>query len=306
MPKLVLDNLVNLDNPTSVVNTINTNNNLIATALENTFSRDGTSPNSLSAPLDMNNNRIFNLPAPTANGDVVRLQDLTLTYLSDTILSATPVVGDAHKLVKVNGLGTLLAFSSVLVDASNNLVIPGSYISIQEMAAPAAPSADTMRIYCRDDATVSRLYSKNSSGTEVRLDIPPASTAQMEAGTSLDTFVAPGTQHRHPASPKAWVRASGGVSPALLAGFNVASVSRPSIGRLLVTFTTAMSSVNYCVQVTAERPATSLLVAYATATSVRNASITTTTFEVECYDSTATTVNLTDPSSWHIVVWGDQ
>lgn len=50
---------------------LNANFSAIATAMENTLSRDGTSPNALSANLDMNSNRILNLPAPTSNNEPV-------------------------------------------------------------------------------------------------------------------------------------------------------------------------------------------------------------------------------------------
>lgn len=47
----------------------NANNDLIETALENTLSRDGTSPNTMGASLDMNSNRILNLPSPVGNAE---------------------------------------------------------------------------------------------------------------------------------------------------------------------------------------------------------------------------------------------
>lgn len=49
--------------------TINANNALVETALENTLSRDGTSPNTMSANLDMNSNKITNLEDPSSDQD---------------------------------------------------------------------------------------------------------------------------------------------------------------------------------------------------------------------------------------------
>lgn len=43
----------------------NANQALIEAALEKTLSRDGTAPNAMNAPLDMNSNQILNLPSPT-------------------------------------------------------------------------------------------------------------------------------------------------------------------------------------------------------------------------------------------------
>lgn len=69
MAKLTLTDIATTINTTSSVNSINANNALIETALENTLSRDGTSPNTMGANLDMNSNKIVNLATPTANSD---------------------------------------------------------------------------------------------------------------------------------------------------------------------------------------------------------------------------------------------
>ena len=57
-------------------NALNANLDAIEAALENTLSRDGTSPNQMSAPLDMNSNRITNLAAPVSGSDAARLTDV--------------------------------------------------------------------------------------------------------------------------------------------------------------------------------------------------------------------------------------
>jgi hypothetical protein len=77
MAKVTLDSIFNLQNEVSATNVINENNVRVAAAIENTLSRNGTAPNSMNAVLDMNNNRIINLPEPTEATDPVRLQDIT-------------------------------------------------------------------------------------------------------------------------------------------------------------------------------------------------------------------------------------
>lgn len=57
-------------------NKLNQNFEAIEAAFEKTLSRDGSGPNQMEAPLDMNSNRIINLPEPTENGDPVRLIDV--------------------------------------------------------------------------------------------------------------------------------------------------------------------------------------------------------------------------------------
>lgn len=77
MAKLTLSNLSNESVPSSSA-TINANNDAIETALENTLSRDGTTPNQMEANLDMNSNRILNLAAVTSEDTTqpVRVGDL--------------------------------------------------------------------------------------------------------------------------------------------------------------------------------------------------------------------------------------
>ncbi|SRR6266550_3821768 len=75
MAKLTLSDVSNIGNPHSISNTIGDNNSLIEAAVENTLSRDGTSPNQMSADLDMNSNSILNLPAPTHDTEPIRLID---------------------------------------------------------------------------------------------------------------------------------------------------------------------------------------------------------------------------------------
>lgn len=62
MAKLNLTNLSNIGgNPQSAATTINTNNDRIEAALENTLSRDGTSPNQMLSDIDLNNNDLLNV-----------------------------------------------------------------------------------------------------------------------------------------------------------------------------------------------------------------------------------------------------
>lgn len=72
MAKLTLNDLTNLQNENSVVTKLNNNNTLIETALDNTLSRDGSSPNSMAADLDMDGNAILNLPEATTDTQPIR------------------------------------------------------------------------------------------------------------------------------------------------------------------------------------------------------------------------------------------
>lgn len=77
MSKIALNDVGNLIDATTSKTTINSNSSKITTALDNTLSRDGTSPNHMDASLDMNDNHIYNLPAPVSSTSPLRLEDLS-------------------------------------------------------------------------------------------------------------------------------------------------------------------------------------------------------------------------------------
>jgi len=74
MAKLTLNDLLS---GSFTVDLLNANFTLIESAIENTLSRNGTAPNSMAAPLDMNSNRILNLPTAATNSEPVTLGQLT-------------------------------------------------------------------------------------------------------------------------------------------------------------------------------------------------------------------------------------
>jgi hypothetical protein len=80
--KLTLNDVGNLQNESSAVTTLAQNNRAIETAIENTLSRDGTSPNNMQSDLDMDSNRIINLPDALTAQEPVTLSQLNETNTS--------------------------------------------------------------------------------------------------------------------------------------------------------------------------------------------------------------------------------
>ena len=62
MSKITLNNVGSLLDATTAATTINNNSAVLVAAMDNTLSRDGTSPNQMAADLDMNSHNILNLP----------------------------------------------------------------------------------------------------------------------------------------------------------------------------------------------------------------------------------------------------
>lgn len=101
MAKITLTNLGDLQNENSAVTSINNNNNTLEIAIENTLSRDGTSPNTMNANLDMNGNQIFNLPAPVNAASPLRLQDLS-SFVGGGTVSNIPAGGVINQVIAKN------------------------------------------------------------------------------------------------------------------------------------------------------------------------------------------------------------
>lgn len=83
MAKLTLDVI---PSGYAAVDKLNENFDRIETALENTLSRDGTAPNSMASNLDMNNNKITNLPTATNNVEAVNLGQVNSLVAASTTL----------------------------------------------------------------------------------------------------------------------------------------------------------------------------------------------------------------------------
>lgn len=76
MSKITLSNITTLTNEPAALSLFNNNSAIIQTAFDNTLSRDGTSPNTMAANIDMNSHRILNLPLPVNDTEPARLIDV--------------------------------------------------------------------------------------------------------------------------------------------------------------------------------------------------------------------------------------
>lgn len=99
MTKITLNNVATFQNDSSAVATTSANNAVIVAAMDNTLSRDGTSPNQMGASLDMNNHTIINLPDATSNQNPA-----TLNQLNNAIITkgAVPLAGTTGQVLTKN------------------------------------------------------------------------------------------------------------------------------------------------------------------------------------------------------------
>jgi hypothetical protein len=161
LAKLTLTDLANLTNESSVVAAINANNAAIEAAMEKTLSRDGTSPNSMDANLDMNSNRIQNLPVPTGDTEPVRkaefdeiIDDVTAIY-NNTLAVYDQFddrfLGTKSSNPSVDNDGNPLALGAIYYNSSSNLVFvyqTTGWTAIQPIFVgtepPPAPTVNTL------------------------------------------------------------------------------------------------------------------------------------------------------------------
>lgn len=98
MAKVTLANVGNLIDATTAATTINSNSAAIVAAINNTLSLDGTAPNQMQVPLDMDSNQIINLPAPATVGSPLRLQDLD-SFIGGGTITNIPVGGTTGQVL---------------------------------------------------------------------------------------------------------------------------------------------------------------------------------------------------------------
>lgn len=148
MTKLTLTDLGNLENQTTAVNTINTNNTATEEALENTLSRDGTSPNQMEADLDMNSNDILNLPYAVDDTSPITLAQLveSLDGISAGAIIDAPYILAAHDDALVSDRRLTASGGIVVTDGGakgdfniSHDVLPASTILGNKTTSSATP-----------------------------------------------------------------------------------------------------------------------------------------------------------------------
>lgn len=164
MSKITLSDLVNLENQTTAVSAINDNNAILEDALTNTLSRDGDLPNHMLAVLDMNSNRIINLPQPVSAFDPLRLQDL-----EDFLDGGLNITIADFKLTRVVVTGTNYTYASsdsyLLLVRSN-----GGAVMVDTLPNPALTNKTLIYVVNND---TSILAIKPASGKTINNSTEP-------------------------------------------------------------------------------------------------------------------------------------
>lgn len=132
---------------------------------------------------------------------------------------------------------------------------------------------------------------------------PMATQAEMEAGTSTTTVVSPGRLHFHPGVAKFWVKTTPGSVNA--ASYNVSGVADTAAGITVITIATDFGSASWCCQATCESTSDTMTVTNLKFVRIGLGDQAAGTVSIEVHDATAITAVLEDPSSWHVMGYGD-
>jgi hypothetical protein len=160
------------------VDRLNANSDLIEEALENTLSRDGSSPNQMEANLDMNTNRILNLPAPENATEPLRLGDLSSgagTLVSEIIANAAAAAASA---------ADSLAYSE---DAAAEVVNAAAQVTLATAQADAAAASATAAATAETNAETAQTAAETAK-TAAETAETNAETAETAAEAALTTI----------------------------------------------------------------------------------------------------------------------
>lgn len=120
MTKETFTDLSSLVNAPANINGIVTE---IEVAFDNTLSRDGSSPNTMAANLDMNSHRILNLPAPVDPTEPMRMEDIsTFQVYTVAALSALTLTRGYRAFVSDSTVSLSAGLGGIVAGSGSNFV----------------------------------------------------------------------------------------------------------------------------------------------------------------------------------------
>lgn len=222
MAKLTLSDVSNLTGAESAaIATINANWDAIVAAIENTLSRDGTSPNQMAADIDMNSNDLMNV----ATGDFVSIDTSSLTIDgveaynvadADTILSVIKTIDGSGSGLDADLLdgqeGAWYQDADNHTSGTTNKVYSATEQTKLSGIETGADVTDATNVEAAGALMASNNLSEVSSTTTSRSNLGLASYVNYTLGKGNDTgwTTTTGTSAFTNVSGRGWVKASTG------------------------------------------------------------------------------------------------
>ncbi len=179
MSKITLTDLATISD--SAITAINSNHAAITTALDNFLSRDGTAPNSMAADLDMNSQRILNLPEAVADTEPLRKGEYTPG--ADATAAAASASAAATSASSAATSATSAASSATTASAARDEVVAlGPLLQFSNVAGLRARTGTTNSIR----AAVNGQSTQGSGGSEYWYDSSDTTTADDGINTIVD------------------------------------------------------------------------------------------------------------------------
>jgi hypothetical protein len=177
--------------------THNSNADKIESAFQNTLSRDGSTPNSMEATLDMGSNRIINLGAPRDLNDAVRLQDVT----GDAVIEVST---DYNDLTNVPATFAPSAhthaeseITGLVADLANKSDVSHTHTTGQVLGLDGA--IDTRVVSHTLVAGSNITLTPQSGGTQMQITASSSGSTAWSSLTGVPTTFPP-SAHTHPES----------------------------------------------------------------------------------------------------------
>ncbi len=187
MAKLTLTDVTTLQD---IVTAINLNNTATEAALEITLSRDGTTPNEMEADLDMNDNRILNLPLPVADTEPIR-KDQFDELEADTVGFSDAAAASAAEAAASAAAAEAAAESveDVAADAAAASASAAAAAASASAAATSASAASTSASSASTSATTASTQATNaaSSASSASTSASTATTQASNAASSASS-----------------------------------------------------------------------------------------------------------------------
>ena len=181
----------------------NANNAAIVAAMEKTLSRDGTSPNAMGATLDMNSNKVINLPVPVATHEAARLADVQnaiqgatfanlITNVPSGTISSTSVQGAINEInIDVQTIAVLADDYILITDPDDAAGVNRALAHAKTLVAAATTQGDNGAFVHAHGGAEVLLNARNYVTTSATIEIPQNVTLRGSTGkgTSITSAI---------------------------------------------------------------------------------------------------------------------